>query len=246
MEENKYYTPEFTPGKTFNDLTVIKGVGKHRWGGNIYLCSCVCGKTTNVRATDLRTGNTKSCGCLMIRRIKEINTTHGHCPSSAPSKLYSTYKKMVDRCHNPNTQFYNYYGGRGIKVCDAWKASFELFVKDMGTPPSIKHSIDRIDCNGDYEPKNCRWATYLEQSLNKTNTLKASFLGVVKPLREWADIVNIPYRTLKARLYYKWTDEDILTTPIICRGGGNTRTVDLLQKEFNRSELRRILKMINV
>ena len=82
---------------------------------------------------------------------------------------YFTWKKIRQRCYNPNNQDYKHYGGRGIKVCDRWKNSFEAFYQDMGPRPK-GHLIDRKDNDGNYEPDNCRWVTITESNRNKTTT----------------------------------------------------------------------------
>lgn len=106
--------------------------------------------------------------------------------------LYRTWSNMKDRCYNPNNKNYKYYGGRGISVCEEWKESFIKFANDMGNKPSKEYSLERIDVNGNYEPKNCKWATVKEQSFNKRNTLKHN-------LKEISEKNNIPYITLYTR-----------------------------------------------
>lgn len=83
---------------------------------------------------------------------------------------YNTWAQMKARCYNSKSHNYINYGARGITVCDRWKNSFGAFLKDMGPRPSPKHSIDRINNNGNYEPNNCRWATNSEQVRNQRNT----------------------------------------------------------------------------
>lgn len=142
-------------GDRFNSLTVVGPVPKKskqlRW-----LCRCDCGEMTEVESYDLRHGKTKSCGC------KQHAGTHGM--SGSPE--YSIWAGMLQRCNNPYKTEYKYYGGRGIKVCSEWH-TFENFYRDMGPRPSVTHSLDRIDCNGDYEPGNVRWATAFEQWQNR-------------------------------------------------------------------------------
>ena len=105
------------------------------------------------------------------------------------SREYATWLKMKQRCYNPNDQFYLYYGGRGVRICDRWKESFNNFLKDMGTKPTGKHTIDRTDVNGNYEPSNCRWATKSTQTFNqgirKNNT--SGVRGVIwdKTRQKW-------------------------------------------------------------
>ena len=91
---------------------------------------------------------------------------------SPPKPLHTTWQGMINRCNNPNATGYKYYGGRGITVCDRWLNSYKAFEKDMGLKPSRNHSIDRIDNNGNYEPSNCRWATWEQQNNNKRNKKK--------------------------------------------------------------------------
>lgn len=159
-------------GQTFGRLTVISLAPSRKSGngGTRWKCLCECGAKTISRGTSLRAGESRSCGCLQRERatasIVQRSTKHGHAARYRPSAEYRSWQAMHRRCSNKNDNKYKYYGGRGIRVCKKWK-SFEHFLADMGPKPTLKHSIDRINSNGIYAPKNCRWATSVEQNNNK-------------------------------------------------------------------------------
>lgn len=132
----------------------------------VWLCKCDCGNITKVTSGRLRNGQTMSCGCLNAILTQHRSTTHGHGGRNA-SPEYRSWCHLIDRCENPNSEDYANYGGRGIRVCERWRNSFEAFLEDMGERPSPKHSIDREDVNGHYEKSNCRWATASQQSRNR-------------------------------------------------------------------------------
>lgn len=164
-------------GQTFGDLTVLaegrrrpipSGQKPRRW-----ICHCACGNFSCTTTGQLRSGRSRSCGCLISKTVIKRCTKHGFGTRKNKCVEYRTWKAMRKRCSNPKFEDFKYYGGRGIKVCDRWN-EFTNFYADMGPRPSSTHSIDRIDVNGNYEPTNCRWATPTEQSRNRRNVKSVS------------------------------------------------------------------------
>lgn len=153
-------------GKTFGRWFVIKRSKNDKSKRTIWLCKCECGKKVKVNASSLKRGISKSCGCLNKEILSNYFTTHGR----SNTLLYGAWYRMKSRCYNINDPKYYRYGARGIKVCDRW-LDFNNFLIDMGEKPSINHSIDRKDNDGNYEPDNCRWATPTEQARNRSTSV---------------------------------------------------------------------------
>ncbi|TCG09380.1 hypothetical protein BZM27_06155 [Paraburkholderia steynii] len=122
---------------------------------------------------------------------------------------------MMKRCYLESATFYQYYGGKGVKVCDRWRDSFANFFADMGERPEGM-TLDRYpDKNGDYAPGNCRWATPTEQIRNRNTTVYIEFRGLRKTMKEWADEIGVAYKTLRARIVDQgWPIDRALTTPL--------------------------------
>lgn len=152
-------------GQKFGRVAVIDRA-PNQSGRVMWNCRCDCGHEVVVRGSALTSGNSKSCGCLVAESMAATGRKNGtHNLSRTPE--YHSWKAMSARCYDPNNNRFRYYGARGVTVCQRWRDSFEAFLSDMGPKPSPRHSIDRKETNGRYEPDNCRWATPSEQSKNR-------------------------------------------------------------------------------
>jgi hypothetical protein len=194
-------------GKRFGRLLAIRDVGSNG-KRRLWLCQCDCGGTAEVVATKLKSGHTRSCGCLLADKNRELRQTHGHAPQGERSLTYKSYTNMITRCENPRAINYERYGGAGINVCDRWRhgenglSGFECFLADMGERPSRRHSIDRIHSTLDYEPNNCRWVVSRVQSLNRANTVMIDVNGYEVPLTVACELSGVPYGAAWYRLQH--------------------------------------------
>jgi hypothetical protein len=165
--------------------------------------------------------------CTLIKRAKyrEANRLRLKETAKADRRRFperGCWHVMIARCYKPSHEFYSQYGGRGIRVCDRWRDSFESFLADMGPRPSLQHSIDRIDVNGDYEPTNCRWSTQTEQMRNTRSNRMLTAFGKTQCVAAWAEETGLPAGTILDRLRFNWTVEDTLSHPRMVRGQRRT------------------------
>lgn len=214
-----------TVGDTRERLVVTGGPLK-RNGKYFWICDCKCGSTDiEIRDDGIKSGHATSCGCLhrelaaTLGRSKKI---HGE---SGRSVEYQTWASMNSRAANSNRKDYERYGGKGIDVCVGWRDSFSSFLEILGRRPSAEHSIDRINNTGGYwcgqcrecrekgYTLNCRWATKLQQSQNKSNNLNITIGNITLCQREWERSRNLPFGIIYARLKAGWPVDETLIQP---------------------------------
>jgi hypothetical protein len=193
-------------GQRFTRWVVLGYAGQNERKASLWYCRCDCGTVRIVKSNDLLSNKSKSCGCLQHEITAERNYKHGL--ATAPE--HQIWTQMKVRCNNPKNKGYKNYGGRGIKVCERWQKSFADFISDMGQRPSPNHSIERIDNDGDYEPQNCKWATYTEQANNTRNNHFLTFNGETLTINQWARKLGIDRRVLTSRLIRGWSVERVL------------------------------------
>lgn len=200
-------------GMVFGRLTVLERADDHvqesgrrrvRWR-----CRCSCGNEAIVGTDSLTSGSTISCGCYHMERIQESNSIH----HESKTPLYAVWCGMKARCYNKNSQFYSYYGGRGISICDEWNNSYVAF-RDwaLSNGYSKDLSIDRIDVDGNYCPENCRWIDCVAQANNRRSNRYFTFNDETHTLMEWSDILGINYHKLHRRISSGWSFERAIST----------------------------------
>ena len=172
-------------------------------------CQCDCGKKGYFKAKYLLNGDTKSCGCLSREVVIKRNTTHGL--SRTPT--YGIWRGMKSRCLNPNDQEYSNYGGRGITIHSAWLNDFQAFLNDVGEKPSPKHSIERKDFNGNYEPENVCWILMSEQGKNTRRVQFHTINGITDNITGHCKRIGLTFVNYRKRIIRGWTVKDALSVP---------------------------------
>lgn len=202
-------------GKTFGMWTVLSHSHKDERKAHFWLCRCSCPKQTEkiVKGSSLTMGQSTNCGCDRLQKIIASKTKHGHYTGDKASKTYSSWSAMKGRCLNPEDKDYSHYGGRGITIHEPWINSFETFLADMGEcPPNL--TLDRISVNGNYTPGNCRWTDMTTQNRNKRKSLLITYRGETKHLKEWCEILNLPYSRIVQRISnHGYTPEEAFELP---------------------------------
>lgn len=209
-------------GKKFGRLTVVNLVGVNKHKHSLVELICECGSTTIAEVALVKSGNTRSCGCLRRRpKPRQPKLTDnlvlmdkqsvGTYPKRK-SSTYASWKSMLERCYSQNSAGYKNYGGRGIGVCLSWRSSFSAFVADMGQRPESL-TLDRIDGNGDYCKDNCRWASREDQANNKRTNVTLSWAGQTRTLAQWARVLGVDPTTLGYRFRAGWPVSKILGEP---------------------------------
>lgn len=203
-------------GQKLGRLTLIERVENNKFNQVQWKCRCDCGKEVIVKAYSLTTGQTKSCGCLKkeqnyinIAKVKHNMTN---------TRLYNIWRNMKSRCLNPNNKRHKFYFDKGITVCDEWKNDFMNFYNwaiNNGYRDNL--TIDRINNNGNYEPKNCRWATITEQNNNQSNNIRIKYNESEYTLSELSKIYNIKRATLYDRIKRGWTIDEALNRKVAKR-----------------------------
>lgn len=196
-------------GMKFNRLTALSLQPYKKDGRCVWKCLCDCGNIVDVTGKELRANAVKSCGCL--RRDNPNHKTHG----MTDTPIYRKWSMIKTRCNNPKRDHYQWYGGKGIKVCKEWQVFENFYAWALANGYSDELTIERIDIAKDYEPSNCKWIPLKEQAYNKSNTRWLTFNGQKKSLKEWSDELGWKPWVLSTRLNkYHWSVEKALTTPL--------------------------------
>jgi len=195
-------------GQTFEYWTIKDSFRK---GGRIYCnVECGCGTSGTRRYESLKTGRTASCGCKKSENISYNRRTHG----MSHTHLHNAWIRMKERCYYEGNNRYQYYGGKGIEVCNEWKDSFEAFMVwafSNGYKQGL--SIERKNVALDYSPENCCWIPVSQQAMNKSTSHLETINGETKNLLQWCQHYDIGYAKVMARLHYGWDILSALTLP---------------------------------
>lgn len=221
MDKVKKSSEEYMIGRRFGRLVPFERGEWYRYADgrryDTWKCQCDCGRTKTITGSNLRSGNSMSCGC--IPKENPNNKTHG----KSNSKIYMRWYDMKRRCNDKKNREYNNYGGRGIKVCKEWLDFTVFYNWAISNGYSEDLTIERIDVNGDYCPENCKWIPLPEQARNKRNSRIIEYKGEKKCLQDWSEALDIPYSRLSQRLLkLGWPVEKAFTTEKVQHRSGKS------------------------
>lgn len=204
-------------GMRFGKLVAVCDVGRTK-RGRVWKCVCDCGSETESISTYLKNGHKRSCGCLHAESAKLASVkhqTHGHTTKDRKkfASEYNAWASMKSRCLNPNSHGFKRYGARGIKVCERW-LNFAKFYEDMGPKPTQKHSLERLNTDGNYEPSNCVWADAIQQASTRTNVRSITAFGKTMTAAAWERETGIPATAIRNRIDSGWDIKRVLNTPV--------------------------------
>lgn len=230
---------EVSVGDKYGMLSIISELpSRNRASGGtsrFFQCRCECGNELSVQFKNLRKGHTRSCGCYRssvpypperLEKMRLANASRDDYHGMEDSSEYSIWRGIKKRCYLKSHRAYPGYGGRGIVICSGWRSSFKSFFADMGERPSLDHSIDRIDGDGNYScghceecllkgwTANCRWATRAEQRRNAKNIRMLTFQGETMCLKDMAGKYGMTKGQLHSRLEAGWSLQEALLTPV--------------------------------
>lgn len=190
-------------GQTFHRLKVIERCGIAKNGKIKWLCKCECGSTTVAIGTDLKNGNTKSCGCYKNQLIRDRSLIHGQ----SRKRIHNIWWAVYSRCCDVNSSGYHIYGAVGKTLCEPWKEFINFYEWSINNGYSEKLTIDRKDNSKGYSPDNCRWISMKDQQRNRTNNRYLTINGSTKLLCEWAEETGISYATILSRIKRGWSED---------------------------------------
>ena len=209
-------------GEKYGKLTAIERIGRHKYGGALWLFKCDCGKDRIADSSSVRTGRILSCGCaareasvknwkIFCDAANSARLTHG----LSGKRVYDIWRSMVSRCHNPKNIGWKNYGSRGITVCDEWRNDPKVFAEwALSNGYHDDLSIDRISNNMGYSPNNCRWISSKEQCNNRRSNRLVTIGDETKTVQQWAEQFNIDKTTLRYRLNHGWDTTKALSTKV--------------------------------
>lgn len=217
-------------GRRFGLLVVVAFDHRASYGNRYWQCKCDCGNPHVVQVSNLYSGRVRSCGCNKAAAMSKRLRRHGYSRGDKRKSGYWIWAGMKQRCLNPKTVSFPRYGGRGIGVCDRWLHSFENFLADMGPRPEGA-SIDRINNNGNYEPRNCRWANAYQQMNNCHNSRLIECGGQKMSAAEWSRRSGVPDFNILWRIGRGWPVERAVFEPTGPSGPKSSKSVDQLSRE---------------